>query len=80
MAEGAPLLRVYGLTPIEGSNPSLSAIQFDRAPGLRNAECLLMARKIRTFDSKRPGSTAERGCAKQRRPQGANPSLSAMLH
>ncbi len=26
MAEGAPLLRVYGLTLIEGSNPSLSAI------------------------------------------------------
>ena len=26
MAEGAPLLRAYGLTPIEGSNPSLSAI------------------------------------------------------
>ncbi len=25
-AEGAPLLREYGLTPIEGSNPSLSAI------------------------------------------------------
>ena len=25
MAEGAPLLREYGLTPIEGSNPSLSA-------------------------------------------------------
>ena len=24
-AEGAPLLREYGLTPIEGSNPSLSA-------------------------------------------------------
>ena len=27
MAEGAPLLREYGLIPIEGSNPSLSAIQ-----------------------------------------------------
>lgn len=27
VAEGAPLLREYGLTPIEGSNPSLSAIQ-----------------------------------------------------
>ena len=27
MAEGAPLLRVYGLTLIEGSNPSLSAIK-----------------------------------------------------
>ena len=26
MAEGAPLLRVYRLIPIEGSNPSLSAI------------------------------------------------------
>ena len=26
MAEGAPLLREYGLIPIEGSNPSLSAI------------------------------------------------------
>ncbi len=26
MAEGAPLLRAYRLTPIEGSNPSLSAI------------------------------------------------------
>ena len=26
MAEGAPLLRVYRFTPIEGSNPSLSAI------------------------------------------------------
>ncbi len=26
MAEGAPLLRVYTLTRIEGSNPSLSAI------------------------------------------------------
>ena len=25
MAEGAPLLRAYGLTLIEGSNPSLSA-------------------------------------------------------
>ena len=25
VAEGAPLLREYGLTPIEGSNPSLSA-------------------------------------------------------
>ncbi len=25
LAEGAPLLREYGLTPIEGSNPSLSA-------------------------------------------------------
>ena len=25
VAEGAPLLRVYRLTPIEGSNPSLSA-------------------------------------------------------
>ncbi len=47
-AEGAPLLREYGLTPIEGSNPSLSAIlactckelnhsapvaQLDRVPG-----------------------------------------------
>ncbi len=27
MAEGAPLLRAYRLIPIEGSNPSLSAIQ-----------------------------------------------------
>ena len=27
MAEGAPLLRVYGGNSIEGSNPSLSAIQ-----------------------------------------------------
>ena len=27
MAEGAPLLRVYRLYPIEGSNPSLSAMQ-----------------------------------------------------
>ena len=26
VAEGAPLLRVYRFTPIEGSNPSLSAI------------------------------------------------------
>ena len=26
MAEGAPLLRVYRFIPIEGSNPSLSAI------------------------------------------------------
>ncbi len=26
MAEGAPLLRAYRLIPIEGSNPSLSAI------------------------------------------------------
>ena len=26
MAEGAPLLRAYGLTLIEGSNPSLSAM------------------------------------------------------
>ena len=25
VAEGAPLLRAYRLTPIEGSNPSLSA-------------------------------------------------------
>ncbi len=45
-AEGAPLLREYGLIPIEGSNPSLSAIlackelnhsapvaQLDRVPG-----------------------------------------------
>ena len=31
MAEGAPLLRVYGLTPIEGSNPSFSAIQIKKA-------------------------------------------------
>ena len=27
MAEGAPLLREYGVKLIEGSNPSLSAIQ-----------------------------------------------------
>ena len=27
MAEGTPLLREYGVKPIEGSNPSLSAIQ-----------------------------------------------------
>ena len=27
MAEGAPLLREYGVKPIEGSNPSLSANQ-----------------------------------------------------
>ena len=27
MAEGAPLLREYGRNPIEGSNPSLSAIE-----------------------------------------------------
>ncbi len=45
MAEGAPLLREYGVkSSIEGSNPSLSAIQFllyeyapvaqlDRVPG-----------------------------------------------
>ena len=26
MVEGAPLLREYGVIPIEGSNPSLSAI------------------------------------------------------
>ena len=26
MAEGAPLLRAYRVKPIEGSNPSLSAI------------------------------------------------------
>jgi hypothetical protein len=26
VAEGAPLLRAYRFTPIEGSNPSLSAI------------------------------------------------------
>ena len=30
MAEGAPLLRAYGLKPIEGSNPSLSAIHRKR--------------------------------------------------
>jgi hypothetical protein len=28
VAEGAPLLRVYGFTLIEGSNPSLSAIEY----------------------------------------------------
>ena len=28
VAEGAPLLRVYRFTPIEGSNPSLSATSF----------------------------------------------------
>ena len=28
VAEGAPLLRVYRFTPIEGSNPSLSATFF----------------------------------------------------
>ena len=44
MAEGAPLLRAYGRNLIEGSNPSLSAIeanqvskapvaQLDRVPG-----------------------------------------------
>ncbi len=41
MAEGAPLLREYGRNPIEGSNPSLSAMnvlnahvaQLDRVPG-----------------------------------------------
>ena len=32
-AEGAPLLREYGLNPIEGSNPSLSAI--DSASSIR---------------------------------------------
>ena len=34
MAEGAPLLREYGLTLIEGSNPSLSAIQNKPRKGL----------------------------------------------
>lgn len=28
MAEGAPLLREYGVKLIEGSNPSLSAIKY----------------------------------------------------
>jgi hypothetical protein len=32
VAEGAPLLRVYTLTRIEGSNPFLSAILFDQYP------------------------------------------------
>ena len=32
MAEGAPLLRAYRVTPIEGSNPSLSAIQSASLP------------------------------------------------
>ena len=35
MAEGAPLLRVYTLTRIEGSNPSLSAIYCIATAGIR---------------------------------------------
>ncbi len=41
MAEGAPLLREYGLIPIEGSNPSLSARQKkggQKAPFLLSSE------------------------------------------
>ena len=35
MVESAPLLREYRLTPIEGSNPSLSATSFLRFPVFR---------------------------------------------
>ncbi len=39
MAEGAPLLREYGVySLIEGSNPSVSAIRFSYDPGLLSAE------------------------------------------
>ena len=33
VAEGVPLLRVYILTGIEGSNPSFSAITYEKGPG-----------------------------------------------
>ena len=46
MAEGAPLLRAYGLTLIEGSNPSLSAIkETAKAVFL----CLLCIKVYRTY-------------------------------
>ena len=38
MAEGAPLLREYGVKPIEGSNPSLSASSSGRAPAARGRD------------------------------------------
>ncbi len=41
MAESAPLLRVYRLKPIEGSNPSLSAMIF--APFVLVLCCLVLA-------------------------------------
>ena len=49
MAEGAPLLREYGLKLIEGSNPSLSAKQkrvLERGP--------FFVCKSGGFDSSRP--------------------------
>ncbi len=165
VAEGAPLLRVYGLTPIEGSNPSLSAIREQGTPTPRLRICGIEAdsnprflksrvrprssgdrrepiprsppyankehrpcgcgpvesKRIRTLDSKRAGFDREAvatggsqslalrhtrirntdpaaadllnrsgfepsiqkepgSTAKQWRPEGTNPSLSAMLH
>ncbi len=76
MAEGAPLLREYGFKkPIEGSNPSLSAIYkttrllagffvSDEIAGIRTLECRKAALgSITGHDS--PGRRRRR-----RRPQG----------
>ena len=62
MAEGAPLLRVYTLTRIEGSNPSLSAIRLDGALQGRVAR-FLNRMKFEPSISNISGSTAERGSA-----------------
>ena len=43
VAEGAPLLREYRLIPIEGSNPSLSAILIKKLP-IRAAFLLIIGR------------------------------------
>ena len=79
MAEGAPLLRVYGLTPIEGSNPSLSANFEETWTGSALIEACEGFEPVRGFD-KTDRISFDRA---QRDPKGAgqdvrsNPSLSA---
>ena len=75
MVEGAPLLRAYRFIPIEGSNPSLSAINKKRAtrkggPFFMSADSSDLVRTLR-FDKLCAQQSLD-AKAKRRRPKGLN--------
>ena len=79
MAEGAPLLRAYRLTPIEGSNPSLSAIYqkgvraYALTPFWYMAESDDLVRAVR-FDKFASKANLKRAAAR-RSPEGVTTAL-----
>ncbi len=73
MAEGAPLLRAYGRNSIEGSNPSLSAIN-NKASSKDGAFLFIDAAWMRTRQRVRQ-NTPMADFGRRRRPEGVKTAL-----